>query len=138
MTSPATMQPVRTDIARTTDYNVDELSRKSTLLGTAASALGGAVVALIGFYAFKTISLPAFSTSMVTRALSTVGTVLTLGVVGFLCVWWIYDTYQEKVSCPTWRVWLTHAACYISPALLVLSAIGLPLSASSCGSTASK
>ncbi|MFS0319646.1 galactan 5-O-arabinofuranosyltransferase [Corynebacterium striatum] len=130
MTSPATMQPVRTDIARTTDYNVDELSRKSTLLGTAASALGGAVVALIGFYAFKTISLPAFSTSMVTRALSTVGTVLTLGVVGFLCVWWIYDTYQEKVSRPTWRVWLTHAACYISPALLVLSAIGLPLSAS--------
>lgn len=130
MTSPATMHSMHTEHTRATDYNADELSTKSALLGIAAAALGGAVVALLGFYAFKTVSLPAFSTSMVTRALCTVGIVLTLLLVGVLCVKWIYDTHRPAFTRPKWRTWLTYAACYLSPALLVLSAIGLPLSAS--------
>ncbi|GAA1474255.1 galactan 5-O-arabinofuranosyltransferase [Corynebacterium aurimucosum] len=108
----------------TIEYDVDRLSRRASLVGIAAAALGGGLVTLIGFFAFKTVSLPAFSTSMVTRALSTAGTALTVLLVGALCAWWIIRPR------PRWRTWLTTAVCYISPALLTLTSIGLPLSAS--------
>ena len=110
------------------EYDADLVSRRASLAGIAAAALGGGLVTLLGFFAFKTVSLPAFSTSMVTRALSTAGTVLTVAAVGALCVWWIND--EHKGSRPRWRAWLTTALCYISPALLTLTTIGLPLSAS--------
>lgn len=106
------------------EYEVDRLSRRASLMGIAAAALGGGLITLIGFLAFKAVSLPAFSTSMVTRALSTAGTALTVILVGALCVWWIIRPR------PRWRTWLTTAVCYMSPALLTLTSIGLPLSAS--------
>lgn len=111
------------------EYDADRLSRRASLVGIAAAALGGGLITLLGFFAFKTVSLPAFSTSMVTRALSTTGTVLTIGLVGALCVWWLYDEHNGTQR-PRWRTWLTTALCYISPALLTLATIGLPLSAS--------
>ena len=111
------------------EYDADRLSRRASLVGIAAAALGGGLITLLGFFAFKTVSLPAFSTSMVTRALSTTGTVLTVGLVGALCVWWLYDEHNGTQR-PRWRTWLTTALCYISPALLTLATIGLPLSAS--------
>lgn len=118
MSSPA--------VSPTMEYDVDRLSRRATLVGIAAAALGGGLVTLLGFFAFKTVSLPAFSTSMVTRALSTAGTALTVLLVGALCVWWVIGSSPR----PRWRTWLTTALCYISPALLTLTSIGLPLSAS--------
>lgn len=111
------------------EYDADRLSRRASLVGIAAAALGGGLITLLGFFAFKTVSLPAFSTSMVTRALSTTGTVLTVGLVGALCVWWLFDEHNSTQR-PRWRSWLTIALCYISPALLTLATIGLPLSAS--------
>ena len=51
------------------EYDADRVSRRASLAGIAAAALGGGLVTLLGFFAFKTVSLPAFSTSMVTRAL---------------------------------------------------------------------
>ena len=119
-----TESPATSSISPTVEYNVDRLTRRATLVGMAAAALGGGLVTLIGFFAFKTVSLPAFSTSMVTRALSTAGTALTVLLVGALCAWWIIRPR------PRWRTWLTTAVCYISPALLTLTSIGLPLSAS--------
>ena len=110
----------------TVEYNVDRLTRRATLVGMAAAAVGGGLITLIGFFAFKTVSLPAFSTSMVTRALSTAGTALTVLLVGALCVWWVIGASPR----PRWRSWLTTAVCYTSPALLTLTSIGLPLSAS--------
>ena len=113
------------------EYDVDRLSRRACLVGIVAAAFGGGLVTLLGFFAFKTVSLPAFSTSMVTRALSTTGTVLTVGLVGALCVWWLFDEHKDAVNQrPRWRTWLTTAVCYLSPALLTLATIGLPLSAS--------
>ncbi|WP_412099707.1 galactan 5-O-arabinofuranosyltransferase [Corynebacterium aurimucosum] len=108
----------------TIEYEADRLSRRASLVGIAAAAVGGGLVTLIGFFAFKTVSLPAFSTSMVTRALSTAGTAFTVLLVGALCAWWIIRPR------PRWRTWLTTAVCYMSPALLTLTSIGLPLSAS--------
>ncbi|KKO81284.1 membrane protein [Corynebacterium minutissimum] len=121
MTSPAT-----SSMSPTVEYNVDRLTRRATLVGMAAAAVGGGLITLIGFFAFKTVSLPAFSTSMVTRALSTAGTALTVLLVGALCVWWVIGASPR----PRWRSWLTTAVCYTSPALLTLTSIGLPLSAS--------
>ena len=119
-----TESPATSSISPTVEYNVDRLTRRATLVGMAAAAVGGGLITLIGFFAFKTVSLPAFSTSMVTRALSTAGTALTVLLVGALCAWWIITPR------PRWRTWLTTAVCYISPALLTLTSIGLPLSAS--------
>ncbi|OFP22575.1 hypothetical protein HMPREF2996_11890 [Corynebacterium sp. HMSC066C02] len=119
-----TESPATSSISPTVEYNVDRLTRRASLVGIAAAAVGGGLVTLIGFFAFKTVSLPAFSTSMVTRALSTAGTALTVLLVGALCAWWIITPR------PRWRTWLTTAVCYISPALLTLTSIGLPLSAS--------
>lgn len=121
-----TESPATSSISPTVEYNVDRLPRRATLVGMAAAAVGGGLITLIGFFAFKTVSLPAFSTSMVTRALSTAGTALTVLLVGALCVWWVIGTSPR----PRWRTWLTTAVCYISPALLTLTSIGLPLSAS--------
>ena len=115
---------------RTTAYHADALPHRSTLLGILFAALGGGAVALLGWYAFKAVSLPSFSTSMVTRALSTVGVVITLALAGGFSAWWIYDHYKETFSRPRWRTWVTYAVTYLSPALLTLASIGLPLSAS--------
>lgn len=121
-----TESPATSSMSPTVEYNVDRLTRRATLVGMAAAAVGGGLITLIGFFAFKTVSLPAFSTSMVTRALSTAGTALTVLLVGALCVWWVIGASPR----PRWRTWLTTAVCYISPALLTLTSIGLPLSAS--------
>ena len=121
-----TESPATSSMSPTVEYNVDRLTRRATLVGMAAAAVGGGLITLIGFFAFKTVSLPAFSTSMVTRALSTAGTALTVLLVGALCVWWVIGASPR----PRWRSWLTTAVCYISPALLTLTSIGLPLSAS--------
>ena len=115
---------------RTEAYRADALTHRATLLGIVLTALASGVVTLLGWFAFKTVSLPSFNTSMVTRALSTVGVVVTLALAGGLCVWWLYDHYKDSFTRPRWRVWLTYAVTYLSPALLTLAAVGLPLSAS--------
>ncbi|WCZ31573.1 galactan 5-O-arabinofuranosyltransferase [Corynebacterium massiliense] len=89
--------------------------RNATLWAIPGVALAAAVITLAGWKAFKMVSLPAFNTSMVTRALATVGIILTLAVTGALLV--------RRNS------WLTHMVSYLSPALLTLASLGLPLSA---------
>lgn len=71
---------------RTEAYRADALTHRATLLGIVLTALASGVVTLLGWFAFKTVSLPSFNTSMVTRALSTVGVVVTLALAGGLCV----------------------------------------------------
>ncbi|MBK4139936.1 hypothetical protein GWO53_05490 [Corynebacterium macginleyi] len=132
MTSPATPShtaPV-SEQKRTTAYHADALSHRSALLGILFAALGGGIITLLGWYAFKAVSLPSFNTSMVTRALSTVGVTITLVLASGFSAWWIYDHYKETFSRPRWRTWVTYAVTYLSPALLTLASIGLPLSAS--------
>ncbi|MDY5840872.1 MAG: galactan 5-O-arabinofuranosyltransferase [Corynebacterium camporealensis] len=127
MTSTAYQSPIRADL--TTEYKVDRLPRTQALLGIGAAALGGGFITVLGWLVFRSVDLPAFSTSLVTRALATLGIVLTMLVVGVLAIFWLRDSYPDAKPRPKWRTWLTYAFTYMSPALLVLASVGIPLSA---------
>lgn len=101
------------------------MSFMGVLLGMAAAAIGGGVVTLAAWFVFKQVSLPAFNTSMVTRGLSTVAIVATVVVVaGLLYVWTKRGVHGHGPL-----KWLTVVAAYLSPALIVIASLGMPLSA---------
>ena len=114
---------------RTENYASDLLSLRSTLLGLSSAGVGAFAVTLVAWIVFKRTHLPAFSTSMVTRALATAGVVLTLVIVAGLLAWWISDEYHGKRRRPQWRVALTYFFSYMAPAFIVIAAVGIPLSA---------
>ncbi|PQM74157.1 hypothetical protein C5Y44_09735 [Corynebacterium sp. J010B-136] len=92
----------------------------------AAAAIGGGLVTLIAWFVFKQVSLPAFNTSMVTRGLSTAGIVVTVVIVAGLLYLWTKRGVQSKGP----LAWLTVVVAYLSPALIVICSLGMPLSAS--------
>ncbi|MCZ9309871.1 galactan 5-O-arabinofuranosyltransferase [Corynebacterium uberis] len=105
----------------------DRLSRAGLLGAMAGAGLGGGAFALVCWLVLKRISLPAFNTSMVTRALATAGSVAVLFLVAGLALWWMRDS--ANLSRPRWRVWLTHAVAYLAPAGVVITSTGIPLAA---------
>lgn len=142
------------DPGLTEEYTTDLFSRRTTLFAMVAAAVGGGVFTLLAWYVLTFTSLPAFSTSMVTKALATAGTLLVLLAVGALVVFWLFDEHRgtarrrEKLSTaaagstaatvadtgelrvtrPRWRVILTYLVCYLSPAALVVTTTAIPLS----------
>lgn len=124
---------------RTEDYTTDLLSRRWTLAGIAAAGLAGGVVALVAWQLLRLTSWPAFNTSNMTYALSTVATVVTLLILGALIIAWLFDEQKAKrrreagvdeaIRRPRWRVILTYLVSYLSPAALVISTTAIPLSA---------
>ena len=121
MTSTTSLQQ---PYLRTEKYAADLLSMRATLLGIVSAAVGGFVLTLTAWLVMKQTSLPAFNTSMVTRALATVGIVGSLAVTAALLGMWLMDSRR-----PTWRVALTYVVAYLSPALLTIASLGVPLSA---------
>lgn len=79
------------DSGPTEEYTTDLLGRRHTLIAMAAAAVGGGLFTLLAWYVLTFTSLPAFSTSLVTKALATAGTVFVLIVVGILVVFWLLD-----------------------------------------------
>lgn len=116
------------DTSRLEEYGPDMLSMRKTLLSLCGALFGGGAFSLICWYLLKTTSLPAFGPSMVTRAISTLGSVIVLAVVAFLVIAWVMDE-KRKQPHPRWRVWLTYLTCYLAPAGLVVTTIAVPLSA---------
>lgn len=102
----------------------DTLSRAHTLWATLAAGVFAAIFSLAAWLVLERTSLPAFNTSMVTRALATAGTLMVLVAVGVLAVWWL----QDKSPRPRWRRILTYLVFYIAPAALVVTTIAIPLS----------
>lgn len=118
---------------RTQTYAADLLSLRMTLLGIVLAAVGGFALTLVAWLVMHATHLPAFSTSMVTQALATVGIVGTLVLAAGLLGWWLMDEYRlsggQAPHRPPWRVALTYAVAFLAPALIVISAVGIPLSA---------
>ena len=130
-------------------YTSDLPSYRATSLGVIAAWAGAFVLSLAAWLALKQTSLPAFNTSMVSRAVATAGTIVILVLVGVFCWLWLRDEHhanerfqrlladaedpatltQPPISRPRWRVWLTHAVCYMTPAGLVVTSLAIPLSA---------
>ena len=110
--------------------HTEALTRPRTLAAIAAAGIGGAVFTLLCWLVLNQISLPAFNTSMVTRALATAGTVTVLVAVGALTLWWLLDDREGgRRQAPRWRVVLTYLVSYLSPAALVVTSTAIPLSA---------
>ncbi|AWB83153.1 arabinofuranosyltransferase [Corynebacterium liangguodongii] len=85
----------------------------------AASALGAAVLALLSWFILRSASLPAFNTSMVTRGLATAFSMLLI-VATAAALWaWIRGA----------RALLTEVIAALAPAGLVVTSLGIPLSA---------
>lgn len=157
--STAASEPQHLDLSGqylTEGYATDQLSHRHTVYGIIAAALGGGVLTLLAWYLLSLTNLPAFSSSMVTKALSTAATVVVLGLVAVLVIYWLLDEHQAEarrryavaqrvaageiaegehpelppleVRRPRWRVILSYLACYLSPAALVVSTTAIPLS----------
>lgn len=116
-------------------YASDLPTLKGTVFGILLAIFGGSAVTLLAWKILKATSLPAFNTSMVTRALSTFALVIFLVALAVLLFFWLRDESHaaksgSALSRPRWRIWLTYALSYLSPAFLTITTLGIPLSAS--------
>lgn len=75
----------------TEGYLTDQLSRKRTVLAIAVAALGSGVFTLLAWFVLGLTSLPAFSTSMVTKGLATASTLVVLVAVALVVIFWLFD-----------------------------------------------
>ncbi|WP_151549807.1 MULTISPECIES: arabinofuranosyltransferase [Corynebacterium] len=116
-------------------YAPDALTPKRAALSVLAAGLAGAVATYVAWLILKTTNLPAFGTSYVSRAASTAVTVILLLTVLTFVYLWLQDEHAwrhgETTARSPLRRWLTIALCYLSPAGLVVSSLGIPLSATS-------
>ena len=149
---PSDERPIPLDHPRTEamqSYLTDKPSYRGTLIGILAAWAGAFVLALAAWLVLKQTSLPAFNTSMVSRAVATAAIVAILLVVGVFCWLWLRDEHRcseahRKLLTdasdpaavappahqrPRWRTWLTYAVCYMAPAGIVVAALAIPLSA---------
>lgn len=105
-------------------FNEDQLSLKHALLGVLAALFGSVFVALAAWFVLHRLSLPAFGGSLLTRAVATAAIVITLVATTMLL--YFFGT-RGAGNRPRWLELLTYVVSYLSPALLVVSAVGLPL-----------
>ncbi|GAB3701618.1 galactan 5-O-arabinofuranosyltransferase [Corynebacterium nasicanis] len=139
MSTARTSTPPTTRAVRTEAYLPDHPSRAHSLLGMLAALLGGALLTLVAWFVLRATSWPAFNTSNMSYALSTAVTIVTLLLVGGLCLAWLLDEQgarrrreageDAQIRRPRWRVILTYLVTYLSPAALVISTTAIPLSA---------
>lgn len=108
-------------------FNDDQLSLTKGLIGVVIALLGGSILTLAAWFVLRTLTLPAFGGSLLTRAIATAGTVVTLVVTTILL--FLFATLRRG-NRPRWLEVLTYIAGYFSPALLVIFSVGVPLSSS--------
>ncbi len=121
------------------DFTPDRLDRPATVLSIVLAGVGAFVFTLLTWLLLKQTSLPAFGSSMVTRALASATIVVVLVAVGLLMWWWIRDEHaanprwndgvQQRIHRQRWRTALSYLVAYMSPAALVIAVLAIPLSA---------
>ncbi|MCP1388143.1 galactan 5-O-arabinofuranosyltransferase [Corynebacterium sp. TA-R-1] len=102
---------------RVTAYAPDKLSDTATALRVAGFGAAGGGLALAAWFVLHSISFASFNTSMVTRALATMVSLL-LVLMAAACVWgWLRGTKNL----------LLEAVATLVPAGIVVSSLGIPL-----------
>ena len=105
-------------------------SRRRTVLGILAAAIMGAVLTLISWYVLKTLTLPAFGSSNITRAFSTI-VLVTVIIILSATSWWRLRLEHARLTpdepLVAWKDWLTTLILWIGPAGIVVGATAIPL-----------
>ncbi|MEZ2121906.1 MULTISPECIES: galactan 5-O-arabinofuranosyltransferase [unclassified Corynebacterium] len=81
------------------EFTSDALSDRATVLAIAAAGVGGGALTLFCWFILKLTHLPAFGGSLVSRALSTTGTVAVLLLVISLVFLWLRDEHHDQLRC---------------------------------------
>ncbi|MEJ5918843.1 galactan 5-O-arabinofuranosyltransferase [Corynebacterium sp. H78] len=102
----------------------DQLSLKHTAIGMVAAAIGGAVLAFVAWFVLHRLSLPAFGGSLLTRAVSSAGSVVVL--VATTVLLYFFAT-RGKGNRSRWLELVTYVVSYLAPAALVVTALAIPL-----------
>lgn len=130
-------------------YTVDIPSRRTTAWSVLATVVASFILTLGAWLVLRQTNLAAYNTSMVTKGIATAGTVIILVAVGVVLWRWLMDEHTANDAYrlalkkaedpqlvspvapprPRWRVFLTHAICYLAPAGLTVTTLGIPLSA---------
>lgn len=122
---------------RVNSFAPDMVSTPSALVRVACSVLAGSVLTFVAWFLLRSVTLAAFNASMVTRALATAGSLVVIAAAASLVWMWIRDreadpeVHRHKLGPirPRWRTVLTEAVCAMAPAGLIITSIGIPLSA---------
>lgn len=118
MSTTASVEETRADL-RTTGYAPDPISAQQTLIRTLLAGGTGALATTLVWFVMHAISLPAYNTSMAIRALSSAGSILVLIVTLICAVFWLRGT----------RKWLNGIVMHLTAPALVVTSLGIPLSA---------
>lgn len=101
-----------------------------TIASIAVSGVAGAALTLAAWFVLKTLSLPSFGTSNVTRAFSTV-TLVTVIIILSATSWWRLRLEHARTGpedrITPWKYWLTCAILWLGPAGVVVGAAAIPL-----------
>lgn len=102
------------------EYAPDRLPLARTLAAMAAAGVGGGLATFIVWFALKHTTLPAFTSSNLTTAVATAGTVILCLLVA-VAVWcWFHGPKQLRP--------LVYLVTYLAPAGLVCTTTAVPLS----------
>lgn len=94
-------------------------SGPATLLRALAATVAGGALALAGWFVMHAVTLPAFNTSMVTRALSAAAGFIVIAIVTLACWVWLRGRQHPVLG----------GVIALGPAAIVVTSLGIPLSA---------
>ena len=104
------------------EYAPDRLPLATTLAAIAAAGVGGGLATFLVWFALRHTNLPAFTSSNLTTAVATAGTVIVC-LAAAAAVWcWFHG--------PTKLRPLVYLVCYLAPAGIVCTTTAVPLSTS--------
>ena len=111
----------------TAETQPDALSPLRTIVHMLVTGAVAAVATVVAWFIMSRPSLPAYNTSYVLKALSSVGSVL---VILFAAVA-VYYLLHPRPSWSNWQRRVLAVLLYLAPACLVITSLGIPLAATS-------
>lgn len=104
---------------RVIEYAPDKLSAKQTVIRAVSYLVLGGVLALASWFVLHSLSLPAFNTSMMTKSLAAVSSLVVIALAVWCCLLWVRE-HQNL---------LVESVVSLAPAAIVVTSTGIPLTA---------